>query len=353
LLADRLGDRVTTDELMIEAEGLTKRYGRTMALDGIDLAVPAGTILGVLGPNGAGKTTAVRILTTLARPDSGWARVAGRDVVADADAVRGRIGVTAQDATVDEALTGRQNLFMIGCLGGLRRREATARAAELLERFDLVDASDRVLKGYSGGMRRRLDLAAGIVSRPPVLFLDEPTTGLDPTSRQRMWDVIRELVGEGATLLLTTQYLDEADQLADRIAVIDHGRVIAEGTASELKAQTGGARLEVTLSAPDEEAAITLRSFVTGPVQVSQDGRRLQGAVRSGAGLATTIVRALDEAGISVDDVEVHQPSLDDVFFALTGHPSTADPDEAADPGPGPAVPETTRSGTDLEAAAR
>jgi daunorubicin resistance ABC transporter ATP-binding subunit len=307
---------------MIRAEGLTKRFGETIALAGVDLEVPTGSILGVLGPNGAGKTTAVRILTTLSLPDSGSAWVAGHDVVREAASVQRSIGVTAQDATVDELLTGRQNLVMIGRLSGLRRREAGARAAELLDQFDLVDAADRVLKGYSGGMRRRLDLAAGLVTRPPVLFLDEPTTGLDPTSRVRMWDVIRELVSGGVTLLLTTQYLDEADELADQIVVIDHGRVIAGGTAAELKTQTGGARLEITLREPSAIASSALEPFVSGPIVVSHDGRRLRAPVRSGEGLATTVVRALDAAGISVDDVEVHQPSLDDVFFALTGHPT-------------------------------
>jgi ABC-2 type transport system ATP-binding protein len=307
---------------MIEAQALTKRFGAIVALNGIDLEVPAGTIVGVLGPNGAGKTTAIRILTTLSVPDSGSARVAGHDVVSEAAAVRRSIGVTAQDATVDELLTGRQNLVMIGRLSGLPRRQARSRAAELLDRFDLAEAADRVLKGYSGGMRRRLDLAAGLVTRPPILFLDEPTTGLDPTSRVRMWDVIRELVADGVTLLLTTQYLDEADELADRIVVIDHGQVIANGTAAELKKQTGGARLEVTLSEANLNAASALAPFIAGPVHVSQDGRRLRGPVRSGTGLATTVVRALDAAGITVDDVEVHQPSLDDVFFALTGHPT-------------------------------
>src|SRR5262245_17803535 len=232
-------------DVVIEAHGLCKRFGAVVALVGLDLAVPAGAILGVLGPNGAGKTTAVRILTTLARPDSGSARIAGHDVVREADAVRRSIGVTAQSATVDEVLSGRQNLVMIGRLSGLRRRDAQARAADLLAEFELSDAADRMVKEYSGGMRRRLDLAASLVTRPPVLFLDEPTTGLDPTSRVRMWSVIRELVADGATLLLTTQYLDEADELADRILVIDRGRGISEGTAAELKAQTGGARLEV------------------------------------------------------------------------------------------------------------
>jgi ABC-2 type transport system ATP-binding protein len=328
--------------IVIEAEGLTKRYGATQALAGVDLRAAAGTVLGVLGPNGAGKTTAVRILTTLALPDGGRARVAGFDVVADAAQVRRRIGVTAQDATLDEALTGRQNLVMVGELSGLRRRSAKARAIELLERFELVEAADRVMKGYSGGMRRRLDLAAGLVTRPPVLFLDEPTTGLDPTSRLRMWDVIRELVADGAGLLLTTQYLEEADELADRIVVIDHGAVIAEGTSAELKRATGGARLTVTLSAPHPGATDALRPFVDGPVHASQDDRRFEAAVRSASGLATTVVRALDSAGALVDDVEVRQPSLDDVFFSLTGHPARDDAGDAdvgdpdhPDPDPG------------------
>jgi ABC-2 type transport system ATP-binding protein len=323
-----------TDSPAIEAEGLTKRYGTTQALAGIDLSVARGTILGVLGPNGAGKTTAVRILTTLAIPDSGWARVAGHDVVGEAAAVRRKIGVTAQDATLDEALTGRQNLVMVGELSGLRRPAAKARAADLLERFELVDAADRVMKGYSGGMRRRLDLAAGLVTHPPVLFLDEPTTGLDPTSRMRMWTVIRELVADGATLLLTTQYLEEADELADQIIVIDHGAVIAEGTSSELKKAIGGARLAVTLSTPHPDAESALRPYVEGVIHVGQDGRQLEAAVRSASGLATTVVRALDAAGVLVDDVEVRQPSLDDVFFSLTGHPASdlpnkSDADEA------------------------
>jgi len=311
-------------ELMIEARDLRKRFGSTVALDGIDVGVPPGSILGVLGPNGAGKTTAVRILTTLSLPDGGSARVAGHDVVSEAQAVRRSIGVTAQDATLDELLTGRQNLVMIGRLSGLARAQARARAGELLEQFGLADAAERILKQYSGGMRRRLDLAAGLVTRPPVLFLDEPTTGLDPTSRVRMWEVIRELVADGVTLLLTTQYLDEADELADRIVVIDHGRVIAGGTASELKAQTPGARLEVTLSEPHPGASQALEPFLSGAAEVSRDGRRLRAPVRSVGGLATTVVRALDQAGVTVDDVQVHQPSLDDVFFALTGHPTDA-----------------------------
>src|SRR5580658_5210185 len=279
---------------MIEAEGLAKRYGETVALAGIDLEVAGGSILGVLGPNGAGKTTAVRILTTLAVPDAGHARVAGYDVVSEAALVRRNIGVTAQDATLDEALTGRQNLVMVGELSGLRRPGAKARAVDLLDRFELTDAADRVMKGYSGGMRRRLALAAGLVTRPPVLFLDEPTTGLDPTSRVRMWEVIRELVADGVTLLLTTQYLDEADELADRIVVVDHGRIIAEGTSRELKRATGGARLEVTLSEPHPGAVPALQPLTDGEIHVSHDGRQLRAPVRSGSGVATTVVRALD-----------------------------------------------------------
>ena len=308
--------------MMIEAEGLRKRFGATQALDDLDLQAPAGSVLGVLGPNGAGKTTAVRVLTTLAVPDEGVARVAGLDVVTHATEVKRRIGVAAQDATIDETLTGRQNLVMIGRLSGMPRREARARARDLLDHFDLDGAADRMAKTYSGGMRRRLDLAASLVMRPPVLFLDEPTTGLDPTSRVRMWNVIRGLIADGVTLLLTTQYLDEADELADRIVVIDHGRAIANGTAAELKRQTGGARMEVLLAAPYEHASRALAPLVDGEITVDAAGRRLQAPVRASSGLATRTVRALDEAGIEIDDIEIRQPSLDDVFFALTGHPA-------------------------------
>jgi ABC-2 type transport system ATP-binding protein len=311
---------------MIEAEALAKRYGDTVALAGIDLTVPAGCVLCLLGPNGAGKTTAVRIFTTLALPDSGTARVAGYDVVSAAAAVRRHIGVAAQDHTLDEQLTGRQNLVMIGELSRLSRANAKARAVELLEAFDLADAADRAMDEYSGGMRRRLDVAAAVVTRPPVLFLDEPTTGLDPSGRLAVWDMIRRLADEGVTLLLTTQYLDEADQLADAIAVVDRGKVIARGTPSALKSATGRARLAVTLSAPAAGAVEALRGLVDGPVQVSPDGRRVTAAVANGAGLATAVVRALDVAGILVDDVEVHPPSLDDVFFALIGHAPDDEP---------------------------
>jgi ABC-2 type transport system ATP-binding protein len=305
----------------IEASGLRKHFGATVALDGVDLDVPAGTILGLLGPNGAGKTTALRVLTTLTQPDSGTARVAGFDVATQARSVRRRIGVTGQDATLDELLTGRQNLVLIGELSRMRRRDALLRAAQLLERFDLDDAADRMVKGYSGGMRRRLDLAASLVMRPVVLFLDEPTTGLDPTSRARMWALIRDLVAEGTTLLLTTQYLDEADQLADRIAVLDHGHIIANGTSRELKARIGGERLTVTLTTAHSSAVDALRPLVDGPVLADDAGRVLRAPVRTHDGLATAVVRALDAAGVLVDDVEVHRPSLDDVFFALTNAP--------------------------------
>ena len=255
---------MSNPQLMIEAEGLVKSYKETLALDGVDFSVPAGSILGLLGPNGAGKTTAVRILTTLARPDSGHATVAGIDVIAHPAEVRRHIGVAAQDATLDGLLTGRQNLVLVGELSDMGRKASRARASELLALFDLVDAADRVLKGYSGGMRRRLDLAASLMTRPPVLFLDEPTTGLDPTSRQRVWDAIRELLTEGVTVLLTTQYLDEADELANRIVVIDHGRVIANGTPQELKEASRSAHLEVTLAIPSAGGRVCIADIRNG-----------------------------------------------------------------------------------------
>jgi ABC-2 type transport system ATP-binding protein len=315
---------------LIEAEGLQKSFGDTHAVRDVSLTVPAGSILGVLGPNGAGKTTTVRMLTTLSRPDAGRARVAGHDVVADPGAVRRRIGVTGQNATLDEALTGRENLEMVGQLGRANRAEARARAVQMLERFDLVDAADRVVKGYSGGMRRRLDLAASLVGRPTVLFLDEPTTGLDPTSRAGMWDIIRELVAEGTTVLLTTQYLDEADTLADRIVVIDHGTVIAEGTSRQLKAKVGGERLELVLSAPHPQVEAVLAPYASGPVTV--EGTHVRMPVEPSPGLASTVVRALDAVGVTVDDVEIRRPSLDDVFFSLTGRPAEQADDDPATP---------------------
>jgi ABC-2 type transport system ATP-binding protein len=305
-------------ELMIQAEGLTKRYGETQALAGVDFSVPAGTILGLLGPNGAGKTTAVRVLTTLALPDSGRATVAGIDVVQQPGEVRRHIGVAAQDATLDPLLTGRQNLVLVGELSDMGKA-AKARAAELLEQFELTFAADRVLKGYSGGMRRRLDLAAALMTRPPVLFLDEPTTGLDPTSRLRVWESVRELLDDGVTVLLTTQYLEEADALAHRIVVVDHGTVIADGTPTELKEASRSAHLEVLLAAPSDAAVGAIAPLVAGQVRVSDDGRQLSAGVDASTGLATAVVRALDAAGVLVDNIEVRQPSLDDVFFSLTG----------------------------------
>jgi len=304
---------------MIEADGLVKSYGETRALAGVSFSVQAGSVLGLLGPNGAGKTTAVRILTTLALPDAGQARVAGIDVAAHPAAVRRQIGVAAQDATLDGLLTGRQNLVLVGELSGMRTGQARMRGAELLELFELADAADRVVRGYSGGMRRRLDLAASLLTRPPVLFLDEPTTGLDPVSRQRVWEVIRELVGSGVTLLLTTQYLDEADALAERIVVVNHGQVIADGTPRELKEHSRSAHVEVTLTEPGPHAADAIAPLVGGQVSVSADGLRFGAAVDNAPGLATALVRALDQAGMLVDNLEVRQPSLDDVFFALTG----------------------------------
>src|ERR1700727_1390349 len=296
-------------DLMIQAEGLTKRYGSTHALAGVDLAVPAGTILGLLGPNGAGKTTCVRVLTTLARPDSGSAMVAGIDVLRHPGEVRRHIGVAAQDATLDQLLTGRQNLVLIGELSDMGRAESRDRAKELLAQFELTDAADRGGKGYSGGRRRRLGLTGAVclLPRPPVLFLDEPTTGLDPTSRLRVWEAIRELLGEGVTVLLTTQYLEEADELAHDIVVVDHGRVIAQGTPQELKQASRGARLEVTLAEPHADAVGAMAPLVSGPVSVSDDGRHLSAGVDSSTGLATVVVRALDSAGGLVDNIEGRQ----------------------------------------------
>jgi len=327
-------------DMMIEAEGLAKRYGQTRALAGVDFCMPGGSILGLLGPNGAGKTTAVRILTTLALPDAGRARVAGVDVAGHPAEVRRHIGVAAQDATLDGLLTGRQNLVLVGELSGMRRTASRQRATELLAQFELTDAADRVLKGYSGGMRRRLDLAAALMTRPPVLFLDEPTTGLDPVSRQRVWKAVRELTAEGVTVLLTTQYLDEADALADRIVVIGGGRVIANGAPQELKEASRSARLEVTLTSPYPGAAEAIGSLTTGQVHISEDGRRLSAGVDTAAGLATSVVRALDAAGVLVDNVEIRQPSLDDVFFSLTGGHLPPEDDE---PGNGAAGAEGSR----------
>jgi ABC-2 type transport system ATP-binding protein len=318
----------------IEAEGLRKSYGDVRALDGVDLQVPAGTVLGLLGPNGAGKTTAVRILTTLLPPDGGAARVAGLDVSRQAPQLRTKIGLAGQYAAVDENLTGAENLEMVGRLYHLPKGEPAARAGELLERFDLSDAADRLVRTYSGGMRRRLDLAAALVARPPVLFLDEPTTGLDPRSRIALWETIEGRVAGGTTVLLTTQYLDEADRLADRISVIDRGRVIAEGSSDELKDQLGGERLDVTLeSEADSEAAVTALEPVAADRPSLVDGV-LRMSVRERKGAIAAAVRRLNEAGIGIDDVAMTRPTLDDVFLTLTGHPAEAEDDagDGADP---------------------
>ena len=315
----------------IEAERLTKSFGPTQALSGLDLTVPQGGILGLLGPNGAGKTTAVRVLATLLRPDSGRARVLGADVVRQAGDVRRLIGLTGQYAALDDYLTGGANLVMIGQLGRLSRPQARHRAGELLARFGLTEAAGRAVKTYSGGMRRRLDLAASLIGRPEVLFLDEPTTGLDPHSRAVMWEIIRELAAEGTTLLLTTQYLDEADQLASQVAVIDAGRVIAEGSPDQLKAKVGEDRIEVRL-APGSDlaaAASVVRAQTTGQLNTDPGQLLITAPMPAGDGITTDVVRALDMAGVRVSDVTLRRPSLDDAFLILTGH--------RAAPGPGPA----------------
>ena len=325
----------------VEARGLVKRFGATEALRGVDLTVERATVLGVLGPNGAGKTTAVRILTTLLKPDAGTAWIDGIDVVKEPRRARARIGLTGQYAAVDERLTGYENLVHVGRLFHLRTKEARARATEMLERFDLVAAGSRISGTYSGGMRRRLDIAMSLVGRPSVLFLDEPTTGLDPRSRNAMWDLIDELVAGGMTTLLTTQYLEEADRLAHQIAVIDHGVVIERGTPEELKRRVGGEQIDVLVSRADDLGRVheALAAFATGEPHYEKAGRRVVIPVGDVRGVVPQVVRRLDEAGIDVDDVGVRQSTLDDVFFALTGH--GADDDEGVT-GDEPAAPART-----------
>ena len=323
------------DAPAIELVGVTKSFGDVMALDGVDLAVKPGTVYGLLGPNGAGKTTAVRVLTTIIKPDGGQARVLGMDVVANADRVRANIGLAGQYAAVDERLTGRENLRLVGRLTHQPRARIEARSTELLELFRLDQAADRTVQTYSGGMRRRLDLAASLVHRPPVLFLDEPTTGLDPRSRNDLWDLIRQLVADGTTLLLTTQYLEEADQLAERIAVVDRGKVIAEGTSTELKSRLGATVLEVAF--PDAASAHAALGTVAAIAPTAAvEGTDVRATVDHGPRIAMEVLRALDAAGVEVGGLALREPSLDDVFLSLTGHKAeeaqAADDDAEAGP---------------------
>lgn len=321
-----------SDQLAIETAGLVKLFGSKRAVDGVDLAVPAGTVYGFLGPNGAGKTTTIRMLATLLRPDAGWARVLGHDVVREGDAVRSRVGLTGQYASVDEDLTGRENLVLLGRLLGYSRRRARERAGDLLDAFGLADSADKQIKTYSGGMRRRIDIAASIVVTPDLMFLDEPTTGLDPRSRNQVWEIVRALVAGGTTVLLTTQYLEEADQLAGRIAVIDHGRVIAEGTSGDLKASVGDGVLHVRVLAPGRraDAERVLAGVLGVPVVAEGDPVALSARVSDPLRVSEALA-ALARAGIEVTDFSLGRPSLDEVFLALTGHPADDGPPGGGD----------------------
>jgi len=335
----------TTDVPIIDVQGLAKRYGSTVALDGLNLVVPTASVFGLLGPNGAGKTTVVRVLATLVRPDSGRVRIGGYDVIEQAEQVRGMVGLTGQYAALDGFQSGRANLIMLGRLSGLSHHQAKARATELLDRFDLAAAADRAASGYSGGMRRRLDLAASLVTTPQVLFLDEPTTGLDPASRLGLWEIVREIVAQGTTVLLTTQYMEEADQLADHIAVIDHGRVISQGSPSELKGAIGATELVLTIATDSDLAGaadlLVRAGFANGSVQVDSESRQLRLLANERPHLASELISALSAVGIHVDVLTAQEPSLDQVFLTLTGHTATSD--TISEPSPHGATPVPSR----------